>query len=157
MGTGGISVRKATIQDSDLIHAWRNDPVTVEVSNGKRVTLVEHEKWLVRILDDPERHLLICMRNGTPVAVTRLDAKGEGVYEISVNLGPEFRGQKMGAPSILATCDYAETIPCREIRARIKLGNEASIKVFERSGFSQIGNEEEFLILTRTIVPFTGS
>lgn len=77
------------MDDAPRLFDWRNDPITVAMSNTPEpVEWAGHLAWLERRLARTEPHIYIAMVGGYPVGVVRLD---DG--EVSYTIAPECRGQ----------------------------------------------------------------
>lgn len=144
-----LTMRTATKDDAAMILAWRNDPLTVANSNKNVVSEEEHAAWFSKVLHDSQRHLLICESEGEPLAVTRLDFISSGVYEISINVAPLFRGRGLGAPCIDMTCRYGFSLDAKRILAKIHKSNASSLRVFEKSSFSFLHDAGDHVIWKR--------
>ncbi|TSC60935.1 MAG: N-acetyltransferase GCN5 [Parcubacteria group bacterium Gr01-1014_107] len=128
-----ITFRRATLEDAKRLLEWRNDPETRRQSiNTDEVTWDAHIKWLEKSLANPSRTLLIAMLGEEPVGTVRLDS-GEPRSEISWTVAPSARGRGLGTRIV----EEALKIFNRPLRARIKPGNPASIKIAERVGFKK--------------------
>lgn len=136
-----ISLRKATVEDSDDIYCWRNDPVTREQSFVKRrVSYKEHLQWFRKALEDPNKVFYMGVNNkGEKCGVVRFDIINELCAEINVNVAPEKRGKGISSKLILnsSTLFFSET-KRKLILARIKEKNIASIKAFQKVGFREL-------------------
>ncbi|MFA5114012.1 MAG: GNAT family N-acetyltransferase [Candidatus Margulisiibacteriota bacterium] len=132
-----IKLRKAVPADSADILNWRNDPATVKVSfNQAPVGAAEHEKWFAGAFSDPRRRLLIAeSERGEKIGLLRFDLLGTSFAEVSINLAPAQRGKGFGAPLIAQGC---RAMAGCSLIARAKESNPASVKVFEKAGFTRL-------------------
>ncbi len=131
-----ILVRKATLEDSEHLFAWRNHPtVRAMFLDGEEVPWKSHLRWLRRTLADPDRLLLIGEWRGAPVGQIRFDIRGEEA-QASVTIDPELRRRGLGSRLIESgvrwLCSRHEV---STILAAIKPDNDASKKAFSRCGF----------------------
>jgi len=125
-----MKLRPVTIEDADLLLEWRNDPQTRMAShNTEEVKRDEHISWLTRSLDNPSRRLFIAEEDGVPVGTVRADYS-DGVYELSWTVAPNARGRGVGKRMVALLANQI-TEP---IRAEVKVGNEASIRIAEYAG-----------------------
>lgn len=131
-----VTLRPATLEDGDLLYAWRNDPETVAQSfTGRTVTLGEHAMWLERTLADRGCRLFIAEDDGQEVGTGRLDVLATGTY-LSLTVAPRQRGKGYAREIIEALAEYArEWRPGARIRAQIRPGNARSIRAFLAAGF----------------------
>ena len=127
-----ISLRRASIADADILFLWRNEPAVRAVSrNVAELSRAEHDTWLAAVLSDQSRELYIAEEDGEPVGTVRADRDSiDGSIRLSWTVAPAARERGVGtqmvallAASILAT-----------IRADIRVGNEASVRIAEYCG-----------------------
>jgi RimJ/RimL family protein N-acetyltransferase len=136
-----LELRPASLDDAELLLAWRNDP---EVRSASRqphtVEPAEHERWLSSCLADPERDLLIAELDGKPIGQVRFDRLTEDEREISVSLAASSRGGGLGARLIEAGVDWLrrERGTTRVI-AEVRGVNPASLLSFRQAGFRPAG------------------
>jgi RimJ/RimL family protein N-acetyltransferase len=149
-----LKLRPAAQSDAALLRAWRNDPVTRAASrNTDAVGEAEHEVWLARTLADPGQRLLVAEADGRPAGQVRLE-RGADSWEISVALAPERRGTGLGAALIQAGVEQLAAEGTEgQMEAWIRVGNEPSMRAFERAGFSEDPgrSNDEYRLLTRAI------
>ncbi len=125
-----IKLRLATLADADLLLAWRNDSETRQFSHHTHeISRSEHIAWLAKTLANPERKLFIAELAGKPVGTVRADHQSN-VWEISWTIAPEARGQGIGKEMVRTLALQIQD----PIRAEIKAGNVASIKIAEFAG-----------------------
>lgn len=152
-----VTVRPAGEQDSLDLLAWRNDPVTRAASiDSHPVSRAAHEAWFARVLADPHRVLYIGDDSGTSIGMVRFDAAEDGRgAEISINVAPAARGRGLGHELLLAAISrYREAVAPRMLRARIRPGNAASLRLFRGAGFSTLGGSRDMIeLLLRDTAP----
>jgi UDP-2,4-diacetamido-2,4,6-trideoxy-beta-L-altropyranose hydrolase len=115
-------------RDSRLIWSWRNDSDTRAMSrNHDEIPWERHAAWY----SSTSATLLLALVEREPAAMLRFDAD-----EISINLNPAMRGRGLGERILRAGCTYGfESLGLARITAAVKSENEASNKIFTRSGF----------------------
>ncbi|MGF6927544.1 RimJ/RimL family protein N-acetyltransferase [Chitinophaga sp. W2I13] len=127
-------LRKATIEDWKILLDWRNDIETRK--NSHKIEIIEeenHKKWLSSILAAENRQLFIAIDNELPVGTVRADFDDQfNAYELSWSISPEVRGKGVGKEMVKLLTDKLNT----RIRAEIKSGNIASIKIAEYVGLT---------------------
>lgn len=136
--TAGLTIRRATTDDSPRLHAWRNDSAVRAVSrNQAPIDGREHEAWLRDTLASPSRHLLIGERDGSPVGVVRFDVV-DAAAEVSIHLAPEHIGRGEGAALLSAGEAWIrrETPGVALLRAHVIGGNRPSHQLFEAAGYT---------------------
>lgn len=138
----GVAIRRATMDDAALLHAWRNDPSVRAVSHSPgEIAFADHCRWLEASLGRADRHLLVAERGGVPVGTLRFDVAGDRAT-VSIAVDPRFRGSGIG-PAILDAGHrwVALNAPgVAGLRAEIRPGNEASARAFRAAGYLP-GNE----------------
>lgn len=134
------------------VMAWRNDPTTLSVSFHR-----EPKQW---DLFWPEYRDVYCGVAGSLAPVFALaDGRRVGflrfqpaphpqnlagrTVDISVNLDPQARGRGLGTEVLKAAMTYLAGRGVDCIYAEVRSGNEASLKVFTKAGFSPIGAAEK--------------
>ncbi|UOQ67929.1 UDP-2,4-diacetamido-2,4,6-trideoxy-beta-L-altropyranose hydrolase [Hymenobacter volaticus] len=133
-------LRPATLHDSDLLFEWTNDPTVRQYSfNPSPVLRTEHEQWLAARLTDPSSLLLLAEQpdNSSPVGIIRFQVAGAQAT-LSYSLAAPFRGRGLAALLLLAGTRYLiQTFTqVQQILGHVHQHNTASIKAFERAGFS---------------------
>lgn len=133
-------VREAQAKDRKEIWDWWNDPVTrLMMKQNAYVPWEDHCVWYANLLVDPNRVLCVGEFNGTKIGVVRFDYREDGIYEVSINLNPECRGNGY-APLMLKSCSeyFMSLYQPRKLYATLKSENIPSKKSFARAGFTYI-------------------
>ncbi|MEC5388052.1 GNAT family N-acetyltransferase [Uliginosibacterium sp. H3] len=137
-----IRLRPATLQDAELLLAWRNDLQTRLASHGTHeIPLAEHWAWLDLVLADPARRLLIAELDDVPVGSIRVDTASDDVAELSWTVAPSARGQGVGTRMLIAALSEVTG----SVRAEVKIGNVASMKMAEAAGLVLVREEQGVL------------
>jgi RimJ/RimL family protein N-acetyltransferase len=132
-----LSYRKATFNDCDTLYAWANDPHTRENAHNKEPILYEnHVEWFRNKLNSADDCVFIVTDNTLPVALLRLDKKGDDML-LSYTVAPECRGKGIGgtAISMLPGIIKIENVQCKRIIADVYKTNIASCKIFINAGY----------------------
>ena len=125
-----IKLRPATLQDADLLFAWRNDPETRDAShNSESVRTDEHLAWLESTLNNERRKLFIAEEDDSPVGTVRADFV-DGEHELSWTVAPSARGRGVAKRMVSLLAGQILT----PIRAEVKPGNKASARIAEYAG-----------------------
>ncbi len=135
-----IAVRRAEESDCDKIHAWRNAGITRFFSFSRaEISLVEHQQWFRKVLDDDRCVLLVGEQNGQPVGVLRYDFHSDVKALVSVYLVPDCHGQGLGSSLIRVGSDWIRLhYPlCQTIQAEVLKENAAGRKAFLAAGFGE--------------------
>lgn len=138
-----ITFRDAAPQDVELVFEWANDPLTRAASfQSDPIPYDRHVAWFTATLDRPDRHLLLAMAKGEPVAVLRFDADADPeAATISINVGPHTRGKGLGTATLQAANAEAEKLGFARIIAFIRPSNTASVRAFTTAGYVEVGQD----------------
>lgn len=133
----GVYLRRASIHDAALLHAWRNHPTVRAVSHETdEIPWEVHVRWLEASLARENRHVLVAERRGRPLGTLRLDVGGE-CATVSIAVDPSLHGSGLG-PAILNAGErwvHDHDPRVRRLRAEIRPGNEASVRAFLTAGY----------------------
>jgi len=150
-----INTRAAEEADSAEIFAWRNDPVTRQMSlTTAPVSLEAHQAWFAATLADETRCLLVCFDGTTSqkLAVVRFDLEGSAAL-MSINLNPIQRGKGLAQPCLRQALAFlSKSHPqVTLVRAEIKTENIPSRRSFEAVGFELDHETEDLRVYTLPI------
>lgn len=142
-----IDLRIATMTDSDILFAWRNDPVTQAFSRSTApIPREDHDRWMKFnvLLGYPQHIVLIADSEFGSVGVVRFDAEKHDAmaYEVSITVAPQHRGKGTARGILHTACDYMGDYT---INAEVKSDNVRSRRVFESCGFDEIGRSSGYL------------
>lgn len=149
-----ITFKPATKNDYNFLFELRNDPfVRANSTHSEEIEFKNHKKWLSKSVAMPERKLLIVMLEEKKIGQVRFDKDRESnSAEISISLIKEYRGQGLGNTIIEKSCQFAfSNFGYRTIQAKIKKDNESSIKSFQKGGFKEEKQDENYLFMELTI------
>lgn len=123
-----MNLRPVTMDDAETLFAWRNDPLTREMSiSTDEVSWADHLQWLLGSLENPSRKLFIAEQRGTPVGTIRIDND----HELSWTVAPEYRGRKFGKRMVASVAKPGHI-------ARIKRTNIGSQHIAGWCGFTLV-------------------
>ncbi len=148
--TSKLSLRSATIADSQDILKWRNDETTRTNSfNAYLISAKEHEAWFESALKDNAKHLWIAQDvTGNKIGIVSFFEKEKNTAEININLAPEKRNQGFGVFLIKqASQKFLNEIKIQKIIARIKITNIVSIGAFLKAGFLEVKQADGYLVM----------
>ena len=135
-----FEVREVVEGDASLLYDWRND-ATVRAAS-RDTGLLEwsgHHSWVLGVITDPDRHLLLVTKNARPVATVRFDLEGPPVaaWEVSIAVAPNLRGQGLGSQVLAAAEAHLRQLPRRAdaIYAAMRRENHASANLFRAAGY----------------------
>ena len=150
-----LQLRCATMADARTLFDWRNDPVTRAASHHTEVLSFEsHAGWLDATLANPLRKLLLAEEQGTPVGTVRIDLRADGSALLSWSVAPEARGR--GVATQMVSMAIQDMPAGCVVRAEIKAGNVASVKVAEAVGMRMSGQDGDTLYFVRDVVSEQG-
>lgn len=134
-----FTFRPASLDDSDNLLNWRNDPAIRDVSlSAGEIDRASHDAWLQRTLADPQRILLVAEFDGKPVGVVRFDFLAT---EAIISL---YRVPQADAPGglIRQASGWLRTHhpEIRKIRAEVLPHNTASQLAFRNAAYRDVGN-----------------
>jgi RimJ/RimL family protein N-acetyltransferase len=136
-----LRVRPAVAADADLLLDWANDPDARAASlTPDRIDRAGHIRWLERILADDRAGLWIGIANDQPIGQVRVVVDPAGDGEVSVSVAAEARGRGRSAALLReALAAAAGTLPVASFVAHVRPSNEASRRLFLRTGFAGVG------------------
>ena len=142
MSEDKIYIRFAEDEDCRDILNWRNDPESVKFSLSGKVDSVSHIAWFKHKIKDINCNLFIIINSSSQkIGTVRFD-KNKKRALISINLNPTFRGKGLGKASLfLALKHYFNNFDVNTIIADIKCTNEASLHIFQQTGFKKVLNK----------------
>ena len=130
-------LRRATIDDMDLIYDWANDPVVRSNSfNTNSIRYEDHQQWYKNVMEDASVLLYILMDDEIPIGQIRLNIQ-DSEAEISYSVSAEYRGKGYGKILLELIVDEVK-ISHPEIKtllAKVKPDNLASNKLFVDEGY----------------------
>lgn len=143
-----LSLRPATMEDSDFLLEWRNDPQTrIASHNIEEVQRDEHVQWLHSVLQNKNRKLFLAEEDGELVGTVRADY-ADLTCELSWTVAPNVRGQGLGKRMVALIINQLTT----KIKAKIKKGNQASIRIAEYVGMVFEREEKNVLYYSKQAV-----
>lgn len=146
-----IKIRPANEMDSNLLFAWRNDPVTQACSRSTApVAREDHERWMkFNVLQGYPQHLVMMAETQTgTVGTVRFDAARDDLmtFEVSITIAPKYRNKGLASSVLSEACSYMGEYT---INAEVKHENTASRRLFEGCGFEEIGRSSGYLSYRR--------
>ena len=140
-----ITIRKAKKEDLDLLYRWSNEPsVRAQSFSTSEISYEEHCNWFSQKLKDVDSIIYILEVDEISASVIRFDIKDKVTIGVSIDV--DFRGKGLGSSFLRIGVEEYFKANSSPILAYIKKSNIASIKSFEKAGFSffrnQIANNE---------------
>ena len=132
-----LRLRRATMDDADIILEWVNDPLDRANSfDSRMISREEHLAWMRDSLDDPTRFLYILEDDGVPVGHIKLYREGDRA-DLGYCIAPSCRGRGYARTMLRLLVDavHVEDAGIKTIVASVKHQNEASIKALLGNGY----------------------
>jgi N-acetylneuraminate synthase len=139
-----------------LIMEWRNDPQTLAMSfhMQPKEWSTFYPEFLNEYFAFPDLPPLFALYKGQRAAFVRLEPAPSldnfirRCCEISINVAPAFRRRGIGVMVLKALKSWAAQQGYDDLYAEVKQENSASIKAFQRAGYTQ-------LTPAKRVIPFT--
>ncbi len=138
-----LTLRLVRESDCRLLFEWAIDPMARAASfHSAAISWEDHARWFAERLQDPHSVIYIGQNvAGEPVGLVRFQIKNDSAV-LSVNVAAEFRGEGWGRELIaFSTHALVRAFSIRRIDAFVKPDNQASVSLFEASGFQHAARE----------------
>lgn len=135
-----VFLRKATMEDIDLIFAWANDEDERRNSfNPEKIPYADHCRWYKNKMTSDDTFIFIMMQEDKPLGQCRIEIEGEEAL-ISYFIDKNFRNQGLGKKILELLHEEVKSnfSKVRVLMAQVKEDNIPSRKVFESLGYSEI-------------------
>ena len=136
-----LNLRLLREDDCRLLFEWAGDPATRAASfHSAPIPWEHHARWFAERLHDPRSAIYIGENaTGEAVGLVRFQIKDDSAV-LSVNVAPKFRGRGWGRELIVfSTHALVRARSVHRVEAFVKPGNQASVRLFEASGFRRAG------------------
>ena len=133
-------LRKARMDDADLLLIWRNDPEVRAMSEHTgRIRAATHRAWLARQLAYSQCHgsLWVAQHDDTDVGYGRVQGVRR-VAQLSYCIAAEYRGRGLGLGLVRLLVARARAIGYRQIGLRVRRANVASVLCALRGGVTMM-------------------
>ena len=144
-----IRLRPATEDDTDLIVTWRNKPQVMERFFFRvPFTRVSHLAWREKnVLTGKTEQFIIEAAPGCPIGLCNLQDIHGDTAEYGYLIGEDdMRGKGFGTEATRLMMAYAKEVKgLRHLTARVIADNAASLRSFEKAGFSRVKEAPETL------------
>ena len=143
-----IKILPPSIEYAELLHQWRNEPITLKFNPVKPRTLEELQETLRKApnslspLDKTVAHRWFINFNGEIVGTVSLSEINSmmGTAEIGYMVGEAHHGRGIATTALkLWTSMIFELTDLRKLTASVAEKNVASIRVLEKSGYKKEG------------------
>jgi len=138
-----IDLKPARIEDTIAIWKWRNEKtVRMNSFNTRPIHLKKHLSWFSHALCNRKKRIFVIYNNKSKIGFVRIDMDTKP--EINIAVGKRYRRLGFGSRAIRLAC---ELVNRKNIIAKLKRENMASIKAFERAGFKISEKRREAIIM----------
>jgi RimJ/RimL family protein N-acetyltransferase len=137
-----VSLRRVAQDDCALLWQWANDPDVRRWSfHSDPIPWDDHILWFESKCGKPECIWYIaCDAHQRPVGQLRIDLDAPLYGTVDISVAPEARGQGLATSMLCAALDQGVgAAVIGEVHAYVKPGNAASLRSFERAGFTSVG------------------
>lgn len=139
-----ITLRPVKPEDCDLLFGWANDgTVRQNAFNSRPIPYEEHKVWFEHKLNSDKSLIYIGYMGEEAVGQIRIDIEGDtGLIDYSI--AKEHRGRGYGTLFLerIVCVMEAGGMKVKKLAGRVKPGNIASQKAFEKAGYSSSKNTE---------------
>ena len=141
-----MRIRSIKEEDSKEIFIWRNDELSRNMFiDSKVITFKEHEEWFKKALNDKNIDFFIGENEDCKLGIVRFNFNSKNKFsEISINMNPAMRNKSYGKELLLNAIKLYSSKKNCILRAKIKIKNEISIRLFKSLGFKVISKNSEF-------------
>jgi len=149
-----IYLRALEPEDIEFLYELENNPAIWEVSGtttpySKHVLKFYLENAHRDIYDVKQLRLSICNKNKKVVGLIDFfdfDPKNRRVGVGLIVLKDKNRNKGIGAEALSLLCNYAfNSLDVRQLYANVMLDNAASIHLFKKSGFVEVGVKKDWI------------
>jgi RimJ/RimL family protein N-acetyltransferase len=134
-----ISLRPATMNDAGILLDWVNQPDSLahKLKTTKPIEVDQHSAWLARALESEACLLWILEAEGRPVGQVRFQKTDGSRWNIDIYIDAACRGSGAAQYAIRTAAGLlALREPSAILQADVKAVNQASLKLFDRLGFT---------------------
>jgi RimJ/RimL family protein N-acetyltransferase len=139
----GVVLTPVELDDAELLHRWRSDPVTShEYGIWPRPLSALRDRINTDMADHERDDFLVLLPDGTPIGHISLVDQDmiDGTAEVNLMLDADHRGLGHGSDALDALVDLAfGELPMHRVQAVTHTTNTAAISVLTKSGFTHEG------------------
>ena len=137
-----MRLRRAEYSDARLLWEWANDPdVRSSSFSSAHIEWDQHVDWFRKKLSDESTFMFVAIDGqGTPVGQVRFEADENCQARIDISLASEKRGRGLSSTLIEQAVEKVFGMDVVRVHAGVKSENRASIRAFERAGFTKAGD-----------------
>lgn len=133
-----MKLRPAEHRDAELLFDWVNRPDSLagKLKTSGPITRETHEAWFARSLSDAAAAIWIIEVDGQPAGQVRVFLNDDW-NDVDIYLAAPHRRRGLAQAALAAVVEgLRRRKQALRLRARVKTGNAASQKLFERAGFA---------------------
>ncbi|MEU8889115.1 GNAT family protein [Streptomyces sp. NPDC048442] len=139
----GVGFAALDIEDAELLHGWRSDPVTAYEFGIWPRSLTALRERIERNNEDNDRDdFLVLLPDGTPIGHIALSGQNivNGTAEVELMLAAQHRGHGHGTEAVDALVDLAfGELPMHRLVAETHAENAPALAALAKSGFVREG------------------
>lgn len=142
-----VTLRKALIEDSEMVLTWRNEITTIPWMGAARaLSFNEHDCWFRKAVKDQNILFLIIEVDSKPVGQIRYHISSDSMNnsaKVSINITHKMHGKGIASIAFSKGNDFVREIGfAHKIFAHVRPDNISSIKAMENAGYEQAGTVE---------------
>jgi RimJ/RimL family protein N-acetyltransferase len=145
------TLRDMTESDLACVTKWRNDPQINRYLTNRVRTIDEAEIWYKRIRSNSKNWFKIIMHDNEPVGYALVEDVDETrrKCEVAIIVGARYLwGSGIGTTVVRKMMQYCfDDLHLHRVLAIIARGNNRSIRLFEKSGFTHEGTLRDSLLI----------
>jgi RimJ/RimL family protein N-acetyltransferase len=137
-------LRKANIDDMDLLFKWANDQITRQNAfSTKLITYEEHQQWFSKKLESNSSFIYIYCLEDVPVGQVRIDIENTcGVISYSIDAAYRSRGHGGTLLRLMEETVKNDITDVKLLQAKVKNENFPSRRIFERMNYHSTENDD---------------
>ena len=133
-----LILRRVAESDCEILFRWANDRESRSQSfHVEQISFEEHMAWFRRKMQEDSCQMFLLLYQGKEAGQIRLEQEGDTAW-ISYAIAPEYRRMGLGGEILRLVEAYAGGA---ELAGRVKKGNTASEKSFEKNGYQRTERE----------------
>src|SRR3990167_11527269 len=142
-----LTLKLATLNDTDIIWNLRNDVATRRELGLMVISFSECLDWIANIVEGKSKETLLIAKDDKLGIVGFVTLQYESdVARIGVSIGSAFRGRGYGQHTIKLATEYEMNLTRpmnRRLFAHIRSENYKALFAFESSGYKEIGMDKQ--------------
>lgn len=144
MLSANLQLRRASFQDCDLLWEWANEASVRAASfHSEAISRDEHREWFASKLRAENARIYVAEdQSGSAVGQFRVEWRTTDEAAVHVSIAAEKRGLGIGGELIRRAMEMASReTATRRFHAYIKPENKASLRAFEKAGFTRVESQ----------------